>query len=193
MHVIPPPFEANLPPGNTHLEGEPAVVLVGGGWLPNRDSVQWYLTEVWDHVRSSIPEASSHVFGGPSFENRPGVEWHEAPSSSRDLFCRDSILAVPLRVASGIRIKILEAWARGIPVVATPEAADGLGAEHGTELLLARTAAEFADALRRLGNEPGLRQRLVKAGRDRLRHRYNPVVVGDQIEALYESTVSEFG
>jgi glycosyltransferase involved in cell wall biosynthesis len=66
-----------------------------------------------------------------------GVETHPAPADSREAFAPGAILVVPLRIASGIRMKILEAWARGLPVVATPEAAAGLEAEDGRELLLA--------------------------------------------------------
>jgi hypothetical protein len=78
---------------------------------------------------------------------------HAAPSDSSAVFVPGAVLVLPLRVASGVRVKILEAWVRGIPVVATPEAAEGLEATDGSELLLARDAGGFATALESLSRK----------------------------------------
>jgi len=81
---------------------------------------------------------------------RINVVTHASPSDSSAVFAAEAVLVVPLRVASGVRMKILEAWARGIPVVTTPEAAAGLEAADGSELLLARDAIAFAFAVQHL-------------------------------------------
>jgi len=90
-----------------------------------------------------------------------------------------------LRVASGVRMKVLEAWARGIPVVATPAAAAGLECADGCELLLADDADGFARALDRLRSEPALRERLVAAGRAALAARHAPASVATELAAAY--------
>jgi glycosyltransferase involved in cell wall biosynthesis len=97
------------------------------------------------------------------------------------------VLAVPLEIASGVRMKILEAWARGVPVVATTAAARGLEAEPGRELLVAESAADFAAALRQLGERPALRRALVDAGRDLLRREHAFDLVARRLGRLYAS------
>jgi len=187
VHVVAAPFPANLPPGGTALAGNPAVVVLGSaGWLPNADSVAWFRSTVWPVVRAALPGAVLHLFGeGGKGTPEPGVVAHPAPVSSTDAFAPGAILAVPVRIASGVRMKILEAWARGVPVVGTPEAVSGLGAELGRELLVACDPAGFADALVRLHAEPGLVRSLVAAGRTALRQRHTPAAVTARLAAIY--------
>jgi polysaccharide biosynthesis protein PslH len=130
-------------------------------------------------VRAALPGACLHVFGAEAAG--AGVHRHQAPVDSRQAFVRGAILVVPLRVGSGIRMKILEAWARGVPVVATAAAAAGLEARDGVELLLAADGAEFAAALARLHREPGLATALTAGARALLRRRHDPAGVAEQL------------
>jgi glycosyltransferase involved in cell wall biosynthesis len=84
---------------------------------------------------------------------------------------------VPLRVGSGTRIKILEAFAHGVPVVATPLGAAGLGVTDGEQLLLAESPADFAAACVRLAADPTLRERLVRTAAAWVRAHHTPGAV----------------
>jgi hypothetical protein len=118
------------------------------------------------------------------------VAWHAAPADSAAAFAAGSIHAVPLRFGSGVRMKILEAWARGVPVVSTPEGAAGLAAADGVELLVAADAAGFTAAFERLRREPSLAAALAAGGRDALRRRHDPAVAADRLLAAYEAALS---
>ncbi|MGH9380349.1 MAG: glycosyltransferase family 4 protein [Thermoanaerobaculia bacterium] len=186
--AVPPPFPATLPTGDRRLPGAPPLILMGSsGWLPNRDANRWFLSTVWPEVRGRVPNAALHLFAPES--ERPslssGVTAHAPPADSGDALAPGGILVVPLRVGSGVRMKILEAWARGLCVVATPEAVAGLEAEDGRELLVARDAAGFAAAIRRLADDGGLRERLVTAGRRALAEHHDPETVARRLLALY--------
>ena len=185
IRVIPPPFPSPLTMTEEPLEGDPAIVLVAGGWLPNQDSTRWFFASSWDEIRHLMPEAQIHVFGGKAPKTASAVNWERAPSDSIALFRRGAILVVPLRVASGIRMKILEAWARGVPVVASPEAVCGLDGIDGRDFLLARDGSEFAAAIQRLHRDPRLRQRLIDSGRSALTARHEPGLVASMLEAAY--------
>jgi glycosyltransferase involved in cell wall biosynthesis len=189
------PFPAHLPAGATPLPGEPAIVVLGSaGWLPNADSATWFRSEVWPAVRAELPGAVLHLFGGEDGgEPEAGIAVHPAPADSADAFPPRAILAVPLRIASGVRMKILEAWARGVPVVGTPEAVSGLAAEPGRELLVATDPGEFAAALARLHREPALARSLVAAGRAALRERHDPAAVTAWLAAIYAEVVRGYG
>ncbi|MFL6196888.1 MAG: glycosyltransferase [Thermoanaerobaculia bacterium] len=169
----------DLPPGSGRLPGDPAVVLFGSrGWLPNEEATDWFLAEVWPVVKATVPGAVLHVFGaGP----------HPSPKDSAEVYAPGSILAVPLRIASGVRIKILEAWARGVPVVASPAALSGLEAQNGREALVARDSIEFAAAIARLQREPGLRESLIEEGRRARRERHDPAEIARQLLEVYGS------
>jgi hypothetical protein len=188
--VVPPPFPPVLEPGLRPLEGRPAVVVAGSaGWLPNQRGAAWFARVVWPAVRSALPEAHAHVFGGARVSLDRGT-WHPAPDDAADAFAAGSVQAIPLPFASGVRMRILEAWARGLPVVATTAAASGLAAQDGCELLLADTPEAFADAIARLHHDPGLAEALVAQGRARLRARHDPAAVATALARLYEEATA---
>jgi hypothetical protein len=185
IQVIPPPFPNILPCSDQPLLGDPPIILLGGGWLPNQDSVGWFFNSVWNRIREVSPNAHIHVFGGAPISGVTATSWHRAPADSSQLFRRNAILVVPLRIASGIRMKIIEAWARGTPVVATPQAVRGLEARHDHEVLLATDGEEFAAAINRLHTDPDTALRVVAGGRRVLSIRFDPDRIGDLLEATY--------
>jgi hypothetical protein len=188
VHHVPAPFPARLPAAEA-LAGSPAVVLLGSaGWRPNREGARWLVERVWPRVHQELPGAVLHAFGLP-VQAGPGVVARPAPTKSGDAFAEGAVLVVPLHVASGVRMKILEAWARGLPVVATSEAARGLDAAEGRHLLVARDPGDLARALRRAHEEPGLADGLVAAGRERLAARHDPAAVAARLAEVYASTV----
>jgi hypothetical protein len=170
---IAPPFPSALPPA-APLEGDPAIALAGSaGWWPNADGEHWLLQQVWPLVARALPRAMLHRFGGSPAPARQRVHQHPAPLDSRAAFPAGAIAVVPLRAGSGIRMRILEAWARGLPVVATPAAARGLAAVSGNELLIAETPAQFAEAVARIHADAALRDALVAGGRACLRRHHD--------------------
>jgi hypothetical protein len=170
--TIEPAFPARLPPA-APLEGEPAVALAGStGWWPNADGERWLLREAWPLVAARLPGAMLHRFGGVA-GTHAHARRHAAPADSRDAFPADAIAAVPLRAGSGIRMRILEAWARGLPVVATPAAARGLAVADGRELLVAESPERFAEAIARIHHDHALRDALVAGGREHLQRHHD--------------------
>jgi glycosyltransferase involved in cell wall biosynthesis len=85
-----------------------------------------------------------------------------------------------------MRVKILDAWARGVPVVSTRVGAEGLICSDGENVLLADTAAEFAEAVVRLLSDRALAERLGKGGRATVERHYNWRRAYAAWDAVYE-------
>jgi len=188
VDVVKVPMPAALPAASRFLEGDPALVMLSGRWLPNRDGAEWFLNERWPSIARALPTACLHVFGQGLPAGGPRVHWHPAPESSEDVFVRGTVHLVPLRIASGARVRILEAWSRGIPVVATPEAARGLDAGDGEGLRLASTVDQFVTGLSTLAGDPTAAAGLVAAGQRQLETWHDPARLAEQLEGLYEET-----
>jgi polysaccharide biosynthesis protein PslH len=159
----------------------PRFVWIGSaGWTPNDAARDWLLDDIWPAISARLPEASLHVFGAPASaaraRAREGIIWREAPRESAEAFTFTSgaILLIPMRTAAGVRMRLLEAWARGVPVIASPAGVAGLDTEDGRDVLIAADARAFANAAARLSTEPSLRARLVHEGRATLARRHDP-------------------
>jgi hypothetical protein len=193
VHHVPAPFPSVFAPTTPSvLQGDPAVVLFGSsGWAPNRDGARWFIGKIWPSISARVRGAVLHAFGGEAIGGNPrNVIQHAPPRESLEAFSPDSILVVPLRIASGVRIKILEAWARGIPVIATPEAAEGLEATDGVELLLAKDSIDFANAIERLHGQAGLREAITSRAREKLRAEHDPASIAENLLAIYQNVLT---
>ena len=89
-------------------------------------------------------------------------------------------MVVPLRSGSGMRVKILEALARGMPTVTTSVGCEGIDATGGAHLLIADTPATFAAEVVRVLTDDALAMSLSQSSRELVRNKYDESVVGRQ-------------
>jgi glycosyltransferase involved in cell wall biosynthesis len=142
-------------------------------------------------VSAKLPGAQLHVFGTPPPTDAGAtITRHPPPSDCAGVFPAGSIVVVPLRTAIGVRMRILEAWARGLPVVATPEAMAGLDNGANDAAVIARSPEEMASAIASLAADPVRRRALVEAGSALLRARHDPAAIADDLATLYETVAS---
>jgi glycosyltransferase involved in cell wall biosynthesis len=140
---------------------------------PNIDAVRFLLDEIWPEIRRRHPEFRLRLIGRNSDSFRaPGVEATGPVEDALSEIGAASVVIAPLRIGSGTRIKILEAWASGRPVVATPLAMEGLNFEEGHDVLLATTVTELADTVDLLLADPQTSERIARAGRLRFQSEY---------------------
>ena len=111
----------------------------------------------------------------------PGVRLAGYVDDVSPYFERARALVVPLRSGGGMRVKILETLARGLPVVSTSIGHEGIDAVPGVHLLAADTPAAFAAEVRRAFQDDALVARLARAGRELALDRYDTAVVGAEL------------
>jgi len=152
--------------------GEDAIVFSGNmEYHPNISAVRFFRREVWPLLRErwpglvwrligKSPEAARKFTSGDARIQEQG----QVDDAIREL-ARAKVAVVPVLAGSGTRLKILEAWAAGLPVVSTTLGAEGLGARDGESLLLADGGPAFAEAVSRLLACNDLRERVGMAGR----------------------------
>lgn len=149
-------------------------------YYPNVEGVAWFGREVLPRLRAA--RACELIVGGRRLaedwrrrlEAMDGVRYIGEFARAEEVFAGADALVVPLRSGGGTRIKILEAFANGRPVVSTALGAEGLEAVEGRDFLRADTAEEFVAQCARLMDDGGLRARLAENGRRLWAERYSP-------------------
>lgn len=100
-------------------------------------------------------------------------------------FFKGSIALVPIRIGSGLRMKILDAVSLGIPFVTTSKGVEGISFNDNEECLKADTAMDFADAIIRLANDSNMQCRLVLQAKRKLEDLYDWKKMLEQRMAIY--------
>jgi len=138
-------------------DGFPIILYIGHlGYPPNVDAAERLARVILPRVRRTLPEARLVLAGrspGPAvlaLAGLDGVGLIENPDDIEPLLSSAHLSIVPLTMGGGTRIKILEAMAWGIPVVATRLAVEGLDLTEGEEVLLSGNDEELADLATRL-------------------------------------------
>lgn len=161
---------------------------------PNADGIRWFFTEVFPLVRQRIPEATLTIIG----KNPPQdfVEFAIAnPESIRltgyvpelpPYFEQSALMVVPVRAGGGMRVRILEAFAYAMPVVTTTIGLEGIHAELERDVIVADTAADFAQRVIALLEDPTLQEQLARNGRQLAEQKYDWQVVLAAMNPIYE-------
>jgi len=130
---------------------ERAIVFTGAmDYWPNVDAVTWFAERMFPAIHDAVPAARFVIVGSrPSdavlaLARQPGVIVTGSVPDVRPYLAHAACAVAPLRIARGVQNKVLEAMAMACPVVASPQAAEGIRAEAGRDYLLARDATEFA-------------------------------------------------
>jgi glycosyltransferase involved in cell wall biosynthesis len=155
----------------------PNILFLGGmHWPPNAEGVRWFVRHVLPLVRNELPEARLTVIGKSPPREITDVEGVQANGFVKDVssFWKESrVFIVPIHAAGGMRVKILDAWAHGLPVVSTTIGAEGITTQPGNNIQIADDAAEFSRCVLQLLNDDRFAECLSHAGRETLEEYYD--------------------
>jgi glycosyltransferase involved in cell wall biosynthesis len=144
---------------------------------PNVDAAVFLAEQVAPELRRRLPDVRVRMVGRASdrvkaLRSPPEIEVTGFVDDLGAELSGADVALVPIRYGGGTRIKILEAWAHGLPVVTTPAGAEGLDANPGEDLLIAGSPEALADACVRVLTDPALAASLARSGRCRFEESY---------------------
>jgi GT2 family glycosyltransferase/glycosyltransferase involved in cell wall biosynthesis len=153
---------------------------------PNEDAVLFFIREVYPLVRQALPNVRLDIIG-----DNPSAALKAYDSEDVRIrgyvpdvgpYLRNArVFVAPLRFGAGIKGKVGEAMAHGIPVVTTSIGAEGFELTHGLDVMIGDDPASFAAAIQQLYSQAGLWQRVVDNSRLRIKNSFTPEVVAETI------------
>jgi polysaccharide biosynthesis protein PslH len=199
VHVVPLGLDLSLYPfiPAERRPAEPVISLIGSmNWYPSYSAAVRLLTRLFPAIRRRRPDARLQIVGWEARHSlrdhlpQAGVTVAENVADTRPFFERTAVFLYAPERGSGMKVKILEAFAYGVPVVTTSEGIEGLdaldelhvGCSDSDEGLVARALA--------LLDSPALQERQRLAARDLVNRQCHPQAVLDRLEICYADMIA---
>ncbi|WP_460456247.1 glycosyltransferase [Arenimonas alkanexedens] len=157
---------------------------------PNVDAAHWLADEIFPRIREALPDMTLHLVGGDAspevaaLGERAGIHFHGHVPDLGPLLASSRISLAPLRYGAGVKGKVNQALAHGLPVVATSCATEGMFLTDGVDVLVADDAEGFAAAVQRLCEDASLWQALALGGQENTRRHFSSEAVRGTLDAL---------
>ena len=188
---------AGIPLGRR--SGDPLILYVGAmSWAPNASAAVFLAREALPRIQSTCPNVRLRIVGRQppravaELARLPAVEVTGAVPDVRPHLRAAHVLAVPLETGGGSRLKILEAFAAGLPVVSTAVGCEGLEALDARHLVIAERR-DFAEAISWLLQNPAAAESLAREARNLAMARYDWQAIGTAACAVLKSVMKAAG
>jgi glycosyltransferase involved in cell wall biosynthesis len=164
-------------------------------WSPNKEGLLWFIHTVLPSLIRKYPAISLHIAGrngSDSFISKlshPSIQFHGEVENTVEFLSSYSVMVVPILSGSGIRVKILEGMALGIPVVTTTLGAEGIPVTDGAQLLIADESEQFAETLLQLLENRSLAEHLSSNARKMAEEKFDTFTVAAELANLYKRMV----
>ena len=186
------PLEPSSPTGT-----DGTIVFIGSFvHYPNEDAAARLATRILPLVHAQVPSATLHIVGSATTEGVEAlagerVRVHGSVPDVTPYLDEAAVVAVPLRLGSGMRVKVLDALAAGKAIVCSRLAIDGLSVRDRLEVKLAEDDVEFANAIVELLESPGQRRELATRARQWAVEHASSRRTADSFRALYNQLLHE--
>lgn len=191
VHVVPNGYripEKKLP--SSPLDNKTILFVGSLNYQANIDAIEYFVNTVWS-VYLCESGYKMTIAGREAPESlhklceKYKIKLVTDPPEIEPLYRDSALLVVPIRIGGGTRIKILEAFGYGRPVVATRIGAEGIDIEDGVHLLLADEPHKIAKACMQILNEPEAAEKLTNAGRQLVEKSYSMNMIENALKLGY--------
>jgi glycosyltransferase involved in cell wall biosynthesis len=160
-------------------------------WFPNVDAIDFFCKKAYPTLKKLIPDIKFDVVGRDPKqtiqklnEDSDILITGEVPDV-RPFISNSDVCIVPLRIGGGTRLKILEYFAMGIPVISTSVGVEGIDAINGEHLIIEDDISKFPDRIIELLNDQEFAKYLAKNGRKLVEEKYSWSQYGENLNQLY--------
>jgi glycosyltransferase involved in cell wall biosynthesis len=185
LYDMPPPVE------------EPTVGLIGSmHWEPSRSAAERLIKHIWPLVKPRIPLAKLYIAGWNAakylekYSSQPDLTLANNLAHPSEFFSKAAVMVYAPSRGSGMKVKVMESMAYGVPVVTTWEGVEGIDYRNGRECWVAETDEELADKVCRLLESSVERQHMREAARTLIEQHYSPRPVVDKMISVYQQLIA---
>lgn len=172
---------APLPPEVSYSDREPGHILAISNWRwqPNIDGLVWFMKHCWPVIKEHQPQCKLSIAGDWLADEYkklwgadPQVELLGLVKDLEPLRAKASVFVAPLLSGSGMKLKVLEALAAGLPLVTTDRGIDGIEGRDGEHYLVANEPEAFSEAVLRIMTDARVAEHLSASGRTLIENEY---------------------
>ena len=178
----------------------PVVGLIGSfDWTPTFSAGVRLLTRLWPEIRRQVPTAALQIVGRRArtmmheYINLPGITVYEDVPDTLPYFYDTDVMLYAPNAGSGMKVKVLEAFALGIPVVTTTDGIEGIPCKDGVHAGVSDSDAGLIDRTVILLRDMERRQQQRLAARELLQAHCGPVSTISRVERMYEQICQRAG
>jgi len=195
VEIIPNVFKIPKRFGRT-LAKRSGALFVGGFWhRPNVDAVLWFVNDILPLIHAKDASFRLTVAGSNTppeifaLGDRAGVDIVGFVTDLTKLLGQNRMSVAPLRYGAGVKGKVGQSLAHGLPVVTTAVGAEGMGLRDGEHVLIADTPEDFAAAVLRLATDDVLWNRLRSNGREVIKSTQSTRAIRSKLEAILNGSL----
>lgn len=201
LHEIDPSLDIRLVPngvdvdyfkGSNEVRSDELIFAGGLSWYPNLDAMCFFAKEVWPLLKVRRPGLVMNLIG-----KNPSAELVDLGKADSDFIVhgfvddvrvfanRSKVYVCPIRDGGGTKLKVLDAFALGVPMVAHPLAVEGIDVNKDLHVSLATTPEEFVDKIIQLLDDETARNRMSAAARSLVEEKYSFKSIGRNLSSIY--------
>ena len=173
------------------MKDQPESILFCGtlSSIPNAEGLHWFCKKIWPLVLQQFPGLQLLVVGSGTLPEKyadikttANIKFTGAVPDVKESYNQATIAVVPLLTGSGTRLKILEAMAMGVPVIATKTGAEGIEYMNLKDIIIADREEEFSEKVIQLLKDKTRRSEIAQQARELVREKYDWNIIGNQME-----------
>jgi len=160
-------------------------------WMQNKEGARILINEVWPIIKKEVNNAKLWVVGKiapialASYSSQKDISIQEI-EDSREAYQRSWVLVAPMRSGGGSRTKFFEAMASELPIVTTPEGAEGIAAKDGEEIFISDDLQDLAEKAARLLRNRDLARRVAKKAKELAKKKYGWDKSAQKLDQAYQ-------